>query len=177
MGAKDNENHQIGDIISFSGSAGVRCTRDTIVDENKGTIPPVRASISYSGSDLKEVSVSDSDEMSARTYVDLNGNGSCVKIESSSKYSCKDVVFTIKGEASSTLYTLDSDGNLDKKLGVLDANGEFSYTHSKSNSSYGYYEGTKKTYYYDQVDDFVTVDDANNISKINRIFIRFFPIN
>jgi hypothetical protein len=61
---------------------------------------------------------------------------------------------------------------LQEKIGNLDNDGKINYTIKAGDRSYTYSD--RKKWYYDSVADFVIVDDANNTSKINRVFIYLY---
>ena len=160
------QNLKIGDIINFSGSAGVRCVRDTDSSEDLDTIPPKRPVITYSGEHLIDIEKR-GDEEDVLTYSDLEINATTLDNNGTDL----DYTIVITGEPSSTLYTVDYDGNLKDKIGTLGENG-IEYTIKAEDRTYTYSD--RKNWYYDSVADFVLVDDANNTSKINRVFIYLY---
>jgi phage anti-repressor protein len=169
---KSDDNYQIGDIVNFSGSGGIRCTRtNQTPDSNVDTIPPARVVVDYTGDDKIAIDVSDEEDIASRSYVEINYD--CDDSDSNN-VRCKDFSILFKGEAGAKLYKLDDYGKLDQEVGTLDGNGELSVDFADSDMNYIEGINSKEGHFYDKVGDFVLVDDSGNISKVNTVWVEFY---
>jgi len=168
-----DDNYQIGDIVTFGSPAGVRCVRvNASQDNGVDTEPPARVAVDYAGSDKIDIALRDEDQLESLTYVQIDYD--CDDSDSS-HITCKDFSLTFTGEAGSKLYALESDGSLpDQEIGTLNDNGELTIDFEDSQRDYDEGINTKEGHFYDQLGSFVLVDEAGNISRINRVFVEFF---
>jgi len=168
----DEDGLSIGDIANFTGSAGVRCVRNTNPTQTLDTTPPKRAIISSDASNLLGIKFKYQKDLVARTYIQLKYD--CSDDDNGVTH-CQDFNFTLTSEPNATLYSLDSHGKLDKNLGKFDENGTLVIEALDSQRSYSTGINTTADHYFDQIGEYVSVDDANNTSKINTVFVEFIP--
>ena len=180
---KASDTIAIGDIVNFKGSAGVRCVRDTTTQESN-TIPPSRPKVRYDNSDKKALEVLDEEELSARSYLGIDTDTTCDDTYTTypngrKKYEysvCnREVTFTIEGLAQSKLYTLGSKGELEKELGTLSQEGTLEITLPQDTHYKRYKNSDGSIKYYSHSTEYVLVDENENISKINRVFVQLYP--
>jgi len=172
---KSDDNYAIGDIVTFTGSSGVRCVRDNKEqDTTQDTQPPKQVTISYNQDDLRELKESQNG-ITTNIYLKIDLDGDCDATDNN-KYLCPSISFDIIGEANTKAYRLDKLGALSEELGTLDENGKLQITIDETTQEYSYLEseiaGNRYSSLFGEV---VLVDENNNISLPVNIWINFFP--